>query len=82
MVNAPVDMMLALTLPEIEPNRLDAMIATLPSMREPTVAMLHGGAGMAVKAAVPRSDLPRLIPLLKGLGASDIVVSRLEQIVP
>lgn len=61
---------------------LDAMIATLPSMREPTVAMLHGGAGMAVKAAVPRSDLPRLIPLLKGLGASDIVVSRLEQIVP
>ena len=61
---------------------LDAMIATLPSMREPTVAMLHGGAGMAVKAAVPRSDLPRLIPLLKGLGASDIVVSTLEQIVP
>lgn len=61
---------------------LEAMIAALPSMREPTVAMLHGGAGMAVKAAVPRSDLPRLIPLLKGLGASDIAVSALEQIVP
>jgi ATP phosphoribosyltransferase len=61
---------------------LDSVIDSLPSMREPTVAMLHGGAGMAVKAAVPRSDLPRLIPLLKQLGASDIAVSRLEQIVP
>jgi len=61
---------------------LDAVIDALPSMREPTVAMLHGGAGMAVKAAVPRGDLPRLIPLLKRLGATDIAVSRLEQIVP
>jgi len=61
---------------------LDAVIEALPSMREPTVAMLHGGAGMAVKAAVPRSDLPRLIPRLKQLGATDIAVSRLEQIVP
>ncbi|MGH8912954.1 MAG: ATP phosphoribosyltransferase [Acidimicrobiia bacterium] len=61
---------------------LDAIIAALPSMREPTVAMLHGGAGMAVKAAVPRGDLPRLMPLLKQLGATDIAVSRLEQIVP
>jgi len=61
---------------------LDAVIDALPSMREPTVATLHGGAGMAVKAAVPRGDLPRLIPLLKQLGATDIAVSRLEQIVP
>lgn len=61
---------------------LDAIIAALPSMREPTVAMLHGGSGMAVKAAVPRDDLPRLIPLLKQLGATDIAVSKLEQIVP
>jgi ATP phosphoribosyltransferase-like protein len=61
---------------------LDAVIQALPAMREPTVAMLHGGAGMAVKAAVPRSDLPRLIPRLRQLGATDIAVSRLEQIVP
>jgi ATP phosphoribosyltransferase len=37
---------------------------------------------MAVKAAVPKGDLPRLIPRLKQLGATDIAVSRLEQIVP
>ncbi len=61
---------------------LDGVIEALPSMREPTVAMLHGGTGMAVKAAVPRGDLPRLIPRLKQLGATDIAVSRLEQIVP
>jgi ATP phosphoribosyltransferase len=61
---------------------LEPVIAALPSMREPTVAMLHGGLGMAVKAAVPRGDLPRLIPLLKQLGATDIAVSKLEQIVP
>jgi len=61
---------------------LEAVIAALPSMREPTMATLHGGVGMAVKSAVPRSDLPRLIPLLKQLGATDIAVSRLEQIVP
>jgi ATP phosphoribosyltransferase len=61
---------------------LDAVIAILPSMREPTIATLHGGDGLAVKAAVPRSDLPTLIPLLKARGATDIAVSRLEQIVP
>ncbi len=61
---------------------LDGVIEALPSMREPTVAMLHGGTGMAVKAADPRGDLPRLIPRLKQLGATDIAVSRLEQFVP
>ena len=30
-------------------------------MREPTISQLHGGAGYAVKAAVPRADLPSLI---------------------
>jgi ATP phosphoribosyltransferase len=61
---------------------LDSVIAILPSMREPTVASLHGGDGLAVKAAVPRAELPTLIPLLKERGATDIAVSRLEQIVP
>ncbi len=61
---------------------LDSVIAILPSMREPTIATLHGGDGLAVKAAVPRSELPTLIPLLKARGATDIAVSRLEQIVP
>lgn len=61
---------------------LDEVVAFLPCMREPTISTLHGGTGMAVKAAVPRSSLPSLIPALKERGATDIVVSRLEQIVP
>ncbi len=61
---------------------LEAVIEILPSMREPTIAYLHGGAGLSVKAAVPRRDLPQLIPSLKERGATDIAVTQLEQIVP
>ena len=66
----------------VSPEDVEDVIEILPSMREPTIAMLHGSEGLAVKAAVPRSELPGLIPLLKNRGATDIVVSRLEQIVP
>jgi ATP phosphoribosyltransferase len=66
----------------VSPDDVEEVISVLPSMREPTIATLHGSAGLAVKAAVPRSDLPGLVPLLKMRGATDIVVSRLEQIVP
>jgi ATP phosphoribosyltransferase len=66
----------------VAPEDVEQVIEVLPSMREPTIATLHGSAGLAVKAAVPRSELPALIPVLKMRGASDIVVSRLEQIVP
>lgn len=61
---------------------LEGVVEILPRMREPTIATLHGGHGLAVKAAVPRRDLPNLVPLLKKRGATDIAVSRLEQIVP
>lgn len=54
----------------------------LPAMRQPTVSQLAGGQGFALKAAVLRSELPALIPRLKAVGATDVVVSRLEQIVP
>jgi ATP phosphoribosyltransferase-like protein len=66
----------------VAPEDIEGVIEVLPSMREPTIATLHGSSGLAVKAAVPRSRLPGLIPLLKTRGATDIVVSRLEQIVP
>ena len=66
----------------VTPNDLESVIEILPCMREPTIATLHGGEGLSVKAAVPRSELPGLIPLLKERGATDIAVSRLEQIVP
>jgi ATP phosphoribosyltransferase len=61
---------------------LEAVIAVLPCMREPTMAPLHGDQGFALKAAVPRQDLPRVIPEIKAKGGTDIVVSALAQIVP
>jgi ATP phosphoribosyltransferase len=61
---------------------LEPVIEILPCMREPTIAYLHGGAALSVKAAVPRLDLALLIPELKERGATDIVVTQLEQIVP
>lgn len=61
---------------------LERLIAVLPCMRQPTIARLHGDTGYAVKAAVPHKDLPRLIPILRASGGTDIIVARLAQIVP
>jgi ATP phosphoribosyltransferase len=63
-------------------SRLDAIVAILPCMRQATVAPLFGNSGYAVKAAVPRDELPQVIPALKAAGGTDVVVSQLAQIVP
>ena len=55
-------------------DRLEEVVAILPCMREPTIAPLHHEAGFAVKAAVPRADLPELIRAIKERGGTDIVV--------
>ena len=68
-VNAPAD-------------KLEAIVALLPCMREATVSPLYGDAGFAVKAAVPRDQLARVIPAVKAAGGSDLVVTALNQIVP
>lgn len=61
---------------------LPAILETLPCMREPTVSPLAGGHGFAVKAAVLRSELPEVVPRVKALGGTDVVVTQLGQIVP
>lgn len=66
----------------VTPEHLEQVVAVLPCMREPTIAPLHGGSGFAVKAAVPRADLPSLIPAVKRAGGTDIVISQTTQIVP
>ena len=63
-------------------DRLEAVIDVLPCMDQPTVAPLHGKSGFGVKAAVPRTEIPRLVPLVKSRGGTDIVVTQLSQIVP
>jgi ATP phosphoribosyltransferase len=61
---------------------LPRVLAVLPAMRQPTVSPLADGCGFAVKAAVPREQLPDVIPLLRSCGGTDVVVTRLTQIVP
>ncbi|MEQ8317060.1 MAG: ATP phosphoribosyltransferase [Phycisphaerales bacterium] len=63
-------------------DRLDAVVGVLPCMREPTVSALRSQSGYAVKAAVRREELAEVVPLVKQLGGTDIVVTRPEQIVP
>ncbi|MBI1291080.1 ATP phosphoribosyltransferase [bacterium] len=62
--------------------QLEAVVAVLPCMREPTISTLHGDAGFAIKSAVPRKDLARVIPQVRAAGGTDIVVYELSQIVP
>ena len=63
-------------------DRLEAIVALLPSMREATVAELYGNSGYAVRAAIPRDRLPEIVPQVKSAGGTDIVVTQLNQIVP
>lgn len=66
----------------VSAERLEALCRTLPCMREPTISQLHGNAGYAVKAAVPRATLAKLLLDIKAAGGTDVVVSGLSQIVP
>ncbi len=65
----------------VSQDKIENLIRVLPCMREPTVSPLHGGLGYAVKAAVPREELTTIIPEIKRRGGTDIVVTKLNQIV-
>jgi ATP phosphoribosyltransferase len=61
----------------------DELVAALPCMRSPTVSPLYGEkGGFAVRVAVKRDEAPELIPILKKLGATDIVEYDLRKVVP
>jgi len=61
-------------------DRLEAVVAILPCLREPTIGRLAGD-GFAVKVAAPRVGLAELIPRIRSAGGSDIIVLRPTQIV-
>jgi ATP phosphoribosyltransferase len=66
----------------VSAEALDAVVAILPCMREPTVSPLRSSRGFAVKAAVLRQELASVIPAIKQRGGTDIIVTTPEQIVP
>ncbi len=63
-------------------DNLAKVIDCLPCMREPTVSSLRNESWFAIRAAVKRSELLKLIPVLKQHGACDIVTSSPAQIIP
>jgi ATP phosphoribosyltransferase len=65
----------------VSPADVERVVEILPCLDRPTIAGLAGQEGFAVRAAVLRSELPRLVPALKARGASDLVVTSPEQIV-
>jgi len=64
----------------ISGEKLEEIVKILPCMRSPTVAPLYGEQGYAVKIAVKREEVPALIPLLKKMGATDILEFELRKV--
>ena len=62
-------------------DRLDEVIALLPSLKSPTVSELAGDGGFAVETVVAKNQINRLIPALKDAGASGILELPISKII-
>lgn len=62
-------------------NQLAGIMRVLPSMRAPTVSNLANGGYCAVETVVPKSEVNRLIPVLKAEGAEDIIEIPISKVV-
>ena len=62
-------------------ERFQEIVKKLPCMRSPTVSELHGEQGYAVKIAVKKTEVVKLIPFLKKHGASDILEYEIRKVV-
>jgi len=61
--------------------RLEAVIATLPAMKNPTVAQLYNSDYLEVTTVVEKSQVNLLLPELKANGAEDILELGISKIV-
>lgn len=61
---------------------LQKILPTLPCMRAPTVAQLYHGGGYAVNIVVPKTIVGQTVIQLKAEGATDVIVTNINQIVP
>ncbi|MDY6985751.1 MAG: ATP phosphoribosyltransferase [Candidatus Thermoplasmatota archaeon] len=62
-------------------EKLTDIIKVLPCMRAPTIAPLYNNEGYAVKVAVKKGEVKELIPMLKRLGATDLLEYELKKVV-
>ncbi len=62
-------------------DKFDEIVKILPCMRSPTIAPLYGDLGFAIKVAVKKDEARKLIPLLKKMGATDILEYKFNKVV-
>lgn len=77
-LNAKERVMLEMNVP---PEKLESLVKIIPCMRAPTVSPLYAGQGYAVKVAVKKLETLKLIPLLKKMGATDILEYELKKVI-
>ena len=65
----------------VQADKLDAVIALLPSMKSPTVNEMYAGQGYAVEGVVAKATINVLIPALRDHGATDIIELPISKIV-
>ncbi|NYT01486.1 MAG: ATP phosphoribosyltransferase [Methanosarcinales archaeon] len=78
-IRARGKVLIDLNVPE---DRIDEVIAILPSMKKPTISKLYNSGYYAVESVVDRSTVNLLIPQLKKAGATDILELEISKIVP
>jgi ATP phosphoribosyltransferase len=66
----------------VDAERVDGVLAVLPSMKSPTVSRHADDRGHAVETVVEKTCVNTLIPRLKALGASDILELPISKIIP
>jgi len=77
-INARERVILEMNVP---PEKLEKLVFTLPCMRAPTVSTLYRDMGYAVKVAVKKGEILKLIPKLKQMGATDILECELKKVI-
>ena len=60
---------------------LDAVVRILPAMKSPTIQRLYGDDAYAVRAAVLRAQVNRLIPMLRQAGATDLLQTEIQRVI-
>ncbi|CAK0744684.1 ATP phosphoribosyltransferase [Gammaproteobacteria bacterium] len=65
----------------IPDNRLEAIVALLPSLHSPTVSHLYGGNWLAVETVIDRDAVRNLMPRLVEAGAQGILEYELRKLV-
>jgi ATP phosphoribosyltransferase len=78
-IRARGKVLLDMNVPE---DKIEDVIAMLPSMKNPTISKLYNSGYYAVESVVDRSKVNLLIPLLKKAGAEDILELDISKIVP